>query len=80
MNLIEQLHHTFCTYLTDTFGITPEQARACTFTLNVDEAKEAFGDISTNAAMLLAKQLKRNPSRNCQNYYYAIHPCAYRQT
>lgn len=61
MNLIEQLHHTFCTYLTDTFGITPEQARACTFTLNVDEAKEAFGDISTNAAMLLAKQLKRNP-------------------
>lgn len=61
MNLIEQLHQSFCTYLTETFGITPEQARACAFTLNVDEAKEAFGDISTNAAMLLAKQLKRNP-------------------
>lgn len=61
MNLIKQLHHNFCIYLTDTFSITPEQARACTFTLNVDEAKEAFGDISTNAAMILAKQLKRNP-------------------
>ncbi len=61
MNLIEQLHHNFCIYLTDTFGISSEQARACAFTLNVDETKEAFGDISTNAAMLLAKQLKRNP-------------------
>lgn len=61
MNLIEQLHHNFCTYLTDTFGISLEQARTCTFTLNVDDAKEAFGDISTNAAMVLAKQLKRNP-------------------
>jgi arginyl-tRNA synthetase len=61
MNLIEQLHHNFCAYLIKTFGVTQEQAQTATFTLNVDEAKEAFGDISTNAAMILAKQLKRNP-------------------
>jgi arginyl-tRNA synthetase len=61
MNVIEQLHHSFCIYLANTFTISQEHARACTFTLNVDETKEAFGDISTNAAMVLAKQLKRNP-------------------
>jgi len=61
MNLIEQLHNAFSSYLVKAFGINPQQAAACTFTLNVDETRQQFGDISTNAAMLLAKELNRAP-------------------
>ncbi|HRN77954.1 MAG TPA: arginine--tRNA ligase [Candidatus Dependentiae bacterium] len=60
-NVIEKLHHAFNDYLITTFGINSTRAQACEFTLNVDEARQQFGDISSNAAMLLAKELKRAP-------------------
>src|SRR5579872_3686759 len=57
MNIITQIHTAFTSYLRTTFGHTDSYL----FTLNVDEKRQGFGDISTNAALLLAKQLKRKP-------------------
>jgi len=61
MNLFEQLKHAYSTFLQQNFGVNSTTAHSCTFELNVDEAKAQFGDISSNAAMILAKQLKNNP-------------------
>ncbi len=61
MNLIEQLEQKFNTYLTKTFSLTNEQLKNCQFILNVDPAKQQFGDINVNAAMVLAKELGQNP-------------------
>jgi arginyl-tRNA synthetase len=61
MNLIEKLHHTFRDHLITAYHLDLQTASSCNFNLNVDETQQAFGDISTNAAMILAKQLKRKP-------------------
>lgn len=62
MNLIEQIYHSFNLYLKKTFA-----SADCTIidqvvtTINIDENKQAFGDINTNAAMIMAKTLQKNP-------------------
>ncbi len=61
MNNIEQLHHTFNAFLIHTFKVTPTDIEKASFTLNVDEANPQFGDVTTNAAMILAKVFKQNP-------------------
>jgi arginyl-tRNA synthetase len=61
MNNLESLKKSFFTFLADTFSLQPTEQAAITFTLNCDTAKTEFGDLSTNAAMILAKQLKSNP-------------------
>ncbi len=58
MNLIEQLAHKFKNFLLTTFSL--DELPFYTFDLNADEAK-AHGDISTNAAMVLARTLKKSP-------------------
>lgn len=66
MNLIDQITHSYSTFLSSTFGISPEQARTASFTLNTDENKREFGDLNSNAAMTLARTLKRNPKQIAQ--------------
>ena len=61
MNGIDRLAQAFSDYLSTTFGVTDVVARTCALLLNVDEAKQQFGDLNSNAAMVLAKQLKRAP-------------------
>lgn len=61
MNLIEKLQQSFNTFLLNKFNLNPEDIKTCEFTLNVDETKSDFGDINSNAAMILGKQLKKNP-------------------
>ncbi len=61
MNSIEQIQNSFLTFLTQTFSIDPETARTCAPTLNTDENKATFGDLTSNAAMGLAKLKKQNP-------------------
>jgi arginyl-tRNA synthetase len=62
MNLIEQIQHSFNLFLQTTFAPL-EQAvlEQIATTINTDETKQDFGDITSNAAMVLAKQLKQNP-------------------
>lgn len=62
MNIIEQIQETFGSFLAHHFSLSPQQAAQCLVTLNTDENKQQFGDLNTNAAMHLAKALKKNPA------------------
>lgn len=57
MNTIEQIQHDFNVYLQKAFGTDITNP----FTINTDPHKEQFGDLNSNAAMVLAKQIGRNP-------------------
>jgi len=61
MNLITALHQAFLTYVTNELGVSLTVAKSCSFALNTEEQKQQFGDISSNAALILAKELNRNP-------------------
>lgn len=61
MNILEKLHQAFFTFLQTTFSLSPEQLKAVTINLNADAQKQAFGDLTCNAALMLAQPLKRNP-------------------
>lgn len=61
MNTIEQLKKLFFTFLSTTFNLSHAQTIAISFTINSDPAKTDFGDISSNAAMVIAKEVKQNP-------------------
>jgi arginyl-tRNA synthetase len=61
MNIISKLSDAFSNYLATTFSIDSKQAKQYQLELNVDEHKQQFGDLTSNAAMGLARALKRNP-------------------
>lgn len=62
MNSIEKLQAKFHTFLQNSFATTTDAK----LTLNVDEANPQFGDLTSNAAMVLAKELKQNPRNIAQ--------------
>ena len=66
MNLITALRQAFLTYLTNQLKVSLALAKSCSFDLNTDDQKQQFGDISSNAALILAKELKRNPREIAQ--------------
>lgn len=66
MNSIEKLQHAFHTFLIKTFTISASDAADMPLTLNVDETTQQFGDLTSNAAMVLAKKLKQNPRQIAQ--------------
>lgn len=61
MNLIEQVASACKQHISKLFGLDEQQVKAISFDLNVDETKQAFGDVTTNAALVLAKQLGKQP-------------------
>lgn len=61
MNFIEQIRQEFTNFLVAKYQIDAPHAQTCSLTLNTDQSKQAFGDLTTNAAMVLAKALKQNP-------------------
>lgn len=61
MNTIQEIQQQFSSYLATLFNLSTEKAALLTLELNLDEHKQAFGDLTTNAAMVLAKELKKNP-------------------
>ena len=66
MNIIEKLQNSFSSFLIKTFSISRTQAEQATLMLNVDEQKQQFGDLTSNAAMVLAKYLKSDPRQIAQ--------------
>src|SRR5262245_9306657 len=60
MNILSDIKQAFTTFITTTFQ-SQVPLPAYTLTLNVDESRTAFGDLSTNVAMMLAKVVGRNP-------------------
>jgi len=61
MNLIETIQKEFNQFLQDTLQIDPSLIEKSSFDINIDPAKQDFGDINANCAMLFAKELKKNP-------------------
>lgn len=61
MNIIEHIKNKFNDFLTSHFGLENSVVTRCAFELNIDEKKEAFGDINSNAALILAKELHQKP-------------------
>ena len=66
MNLITKLQNSFTTFLTNTLQVSLPRAQTCYFELNTDDQKQQFGDLVSNAAMILSKELKRNPREIAQ--------------
>ena len=60
MNPIAHIQTAFSSYLQKTFSINEQLAQTCNFNLNVDAARQEFGDLNSNAAMVLAKELKKD--------------------
>ncbi len=67
MNVIETIQQAFTSYLETTFNVDPQLLASCDFSLNIDEGKQNFGDLNSNAALILAKQLQRNPREVAQS-------------
>lgn len=61
MNHIEQIQQAFSTYLKQTFSIDDAIAQNCLPYLNIDPQKAAFGDLNSNASLVLAKRLTVAP-------------------
>jgi arginyl-tRNA synthetase len=61
MNIIAQLQKSFVDFLVNSFSIDAIIAQKCTLALNVDENKQAFGDLSSSASLVLAKELGKQP-------------------
>jgi arginyl-tRNA synthetase len=66
MNSIEDLKQAFFSFIAKKFNISQEHIENLAFDINTDEQKQSFGDIATNAAMILAKQLGKNPRQIAQ--------------
>lgn len=66
MNPIAHVQDAFVSFLKKTYTITDQQAASCNFTYNVDPQRQDFGDLNSNAAMVLAKVLKKNPRELAQ--------------
>lgn len=58
---IDPLKHSFFELLQKLFSISLENCNTISFTLNTDEKKAQFGDISTNAPLIIAKLIGKNP-------------------
>ena len=62
MNVINVISHAFAQHLAQLFALDQSKAaQAGHLTINTDEAKQDFGDLNANAAMVLSKELKKNP-------------------
>lgn len=61
MNVIQQIKEALFTVIKEKFSINPEAYSNLELSLNTDPSKQQFGDLSTNAALILSKHLKINP-------------------
>jgi len=61
MNSIDQIQKAFTKHIKGLFQDTEITSDISRLHINVDEAKQAFGNLSTSVALMLAKQLKRAP-------------------
>jgi arginyl-tRNA synthetase len=61
MNSIDCIQKAFTTHVKTLFQSLEVASDQCRLNINVDEAKQAFGNLSTSVALVLAKALKRVP-------------------
>lgn len=70
MNIVDQIKNKLFDFLIKHFQITSQELERVDFNLNIDDNKHQFGDISTNAAMLLAKPLQQAPIKIANEIYH----------
>ena len=61
MNNLKNIKTAFLAHIATQFNLQKDDLSAVTFELNVQEEKQPFGDISSNAALVLSKKLQTNP-------------------
>jgi len=61
MNVIETIEYHLKASLADSAHLAISDLHKVQLTLNVDKQKQAFGDLSCNGALILAKELNANP-------------------
>lgn len=75
MDLVSPIQQTLALYVKTHFGNDPFVENKAECTINADEAKQAFGDISTNVAMVLAKYACKKPSYIAEHIVHGFkHP------
>ena len=62
MNLIEHIQQSFYLFLQKEFNLPIDTVEKISFQLNLDTSKKQFGDLTSNAALVLAKELGQSPS------------------
>lgn len=67
MNIFDTLHHELLHHVQKLYQLSPEQTAAIAVDINDDAKKQTFGDITTNAALIIAKQTGQNPRAVAQN-------------
>lgn len=73
MNLIKNIQDSFTLTIQNLFNLDDAFARKTSeLELNTDEHKQDFGDLNSNAAMMLAKELKQNPRAVAQTIIAAF--------
>lgn len=61
MNVIQKVHQALLTKINNLFSAPAELLKNIGVTLNTDATKQQFGDLSSNAALILAKELQKAP-------------------
>jgi arginyl-tRNA synthetase len=61
MNVIDSFNTYLQNHIKHTFSLDDYTVSGCEITLNTDPCKQQFGDITTNASMILARTLKKAP-------------------
>ena len=68
MNVIDTLQASFFGVIATHYQLSEQSLRdRCSFELITSEEKKAFGDITSNAAMVIAKELRQNPRALAEN-------------
>lgn len=67
MNTIECISNQFFKHLENQFSPEPHTLHSITVTLNTDEHKQNFGDLSSNAALILSKIVGKPPREIAQS-------------
>jgi len=74
-NPFEAVQKAFLSHLITTYGLTTEQSASLTTTINDDQKKQGFGDLSSNAALVIAKIAGKNPRQIAEECAQAFsHP------
>lgn len=66
MNSLQSLYNSFEQFLKNRYQLDDATVATAQFSLNVDPAKQQFGDLNSNAAMVIAKKLGKNPRQVAQ--------------
>lgn len=72
MNVIQSIHQALTDTIKALFAAREEIFKNITIQLNTDASKQQFGDISTNAALMLAKELQKSPREVAQTLQQAF--------